>query len=58
MPQGDVDKEQLFCSDMLTMISVMSTMCDRLKSSELWKLYYEIEIKIIPLLAGMMFIQV
>ena len=52
-PQGDIDKEQLFCSDMLTLVPVMSAMCDRLKSSELWQLYYEIEVKIIPLLAGM-----
>ena len=54
MPQGDMDKEQLFCTDMLTLVSVMSTLCDKLKSSELWQLYYELEIKIIPLLAGMM----
>ena len=51
--QGDIDKEQLFCSDMLTLVHVMSTLCDRLKSSELWQLYYEVEVKIIPLLAGM-----
>lgn len=49
----DIDKEQLFCSDMLTLVHVMSILCDRLKSSELWQLYYEIEVKIIPLLAVM-----
>ena len=56
MPQGDIDKEQLFCTDMLTLASAMSTLSDRLKSSELWRLYCELEVKIIPLLAGMVFI--
>lgn len=52
MSQGDTDKEQLFCMDMLTLFSAMSTLSDRLKSSELWQLYCELEVKIIPLLAG------
>ena len=55
--QGDVDREQLLCTDMLTLVTVMSTLCSRLKSSELWQLYNELEVKIIPLLAGMVFVQ-
>jgi len=55
--QEDVDREQLLCTDMLTLVTVMSTLCSRLKSSELWQLYYELEVKIIPLLAGMVFVQ-
>ena len=50
--QGDVDKEHLFCTDMLTLMSAMSTLSDRLRSNELWQLYYELEVRIIPLLAS------
>ena len=50
--QRDIDKEQLLCTDMLTLVPAMSTLSDRLRGNELWQLYCELEVKIIPLLAG------
>ena len=52
LPQGDTDKDQLLCTDMLTLMSAMSVLTDRLKSNELWQLYCELEVRIIPLLAS------
>ena len=51
--QSEANKEKLLCNDMIKLSTTMSTLSSRLKELQLWELYCDLEVMIIPLLAGM-----